>query len=164
MKSAEFDIRATDYSVTSSQIGWITESVVGANLIARSGGRIAPFTPVADDCGVDLLAMDKASGRTVALQVKAWTRGPSTDQTIQFDIRKSTFNAFSYFIGVWVPLPELEIAYAWFLPMRDVPDFARDARSHLIVRCSTGPNTRDKMSLFRMDSEGLVAAIQATLA
>ena len=149
--------------VTSSQIGWITESVVGANLIARTGGRIAPYTPAADDCGIDLLALDKASGRSVALQVKAWTGSPSSDLTVQFDTRKKTYNDFSFLVAVYVPLPNLSIEYAWFVPMPVVKELSSERAGKYIVRCSTRPKSRDAFSRFRMDVDGLIAAVLAEL-
>lgn len=149
--------------VTSSQIGWVTESVVGANLIARTDGRIAPFTPAADDCGIDLLALDKASGRSVALQVKAWTGAPSSDLTVQFDTRKKTYNDFSFLVAVYVPLPNLSIEYAWFIPMPIVKELSSERAGKYIVRCSTRPKSQDVFARFRKDADGLASAVLAEL-
>lgn len=155
--------KATGVKITSSQIGWITESVVGANLIARTGGRIAPFTPAADDCGIDLLAMDKLSGQSVALQVKAWTKTPSDDLTVQFDTRTATYNDFAFLIAVYMPLPNLSIEYAWFIPMPLVKKLSSEKSGKFIVRCSTRPKSRDAFSRFRMDVDGLTAAVLAEM-
>ena len=153
----------TGGKVTSSQIGWITESVVGVNLIARTGGRIAPFSPVADDCGIDLLALDKHAGKTIALQVKAWTGAPSSDLTVQFDTRKKTYNDFSFLVAVFMPLPNLNIEYAWFIPMPVVKELSSERAGKYIVRCSTRPKSRDVFSQFRMDADGLTSAVMSEL-
>lgn len=36
-----------------------------------SNGRLAPFVPLADDNGLDLILFDKSSGKTRAIQIKA---------------------------------------------------------------------------------------------
>lgn len=151
------------WKISTSQIGWVTESVVGASLIARTDGRIAPFTPAADDCGIDLLALDKASGRSIALQVKAWTGTPSSDLTVQFDTRKKTYNDFSFLVAVYMPLPNLSIEYAWFIPMPVVKELSSERAGKYIVRCSTRPKSRDAFSRFRMDVDGLTASVLAEL-
>lgn len=63
----------------------------------RSEGRLSPFSPVADDDGIDLLIYDKLTGRALPAQVKSRTvalkrRGKEDrGNTVHFEVRKATF-------------------------------------------------------------------------
>jgi hypothetical protein len=61
-------------SLTSTQVGLLAENLVTNALLIAFDGRLAPFRPVADDYGIDLLVYDKATGRSLPLQVKARTK------------------------------------------------------------------------------------------
>lgn len=58
---------------SSTQIGAVAENPVANALMVESAGRLSPFSPVADDDGIDLLIYDKESGRALPAQVKSRT-------------------------------------------------------------------------------------------
>ena len=148
-------------SVTSSQIGWITESVVGAALIAHSNGRISPFFPASDDHGVDLIAYGKETGRTLSLQVKAWTKAPHRSGRVQFDTRKETYlpTRNRYLAALYMPLPALAVEYVWFLPTHLLPEIATESSAKYALACSAKPHTKDRASGFRMTAAEFVSAV-----
>lgn len=50
---------------TSTQLGAIAEILIANALMVHSGGRLSPFTAMADDDGIDLLVYDKQSGQAL---------------------------------------------------------------------------------------------------
>lgn len=61
--------------LTSSQKGTISEYFVATALMTASDGRLSPFVPLSDDHGIDLIVLDKETGRSVSVQVKSWIGG-----------------------------------------------------------------------------------------
>lgn len=107
--------------VTATQLGAIGENLAANGLIVASDGRLAPFSPVADDGGIDLLVYDKVTGRAVPLQVKTRTgtlRGHP--QITHFEVRKATFTEHpeGFLLAVLFELESLEVRRAW-LPTLD---------------------------------------------
>ena len=78
--------------LTSTQKGKVNEYLVAASILLASSGRLSPFVPISDDHGIDLIALDKASQRSVCLQVKSAVANPKR-KTVQFDVQKSTYTA-----------------------------------------------------------------------
>jgi hypothetical protein len=76
--------------LTSTQKGKVNEYLVAASIMLASSGRLSPFVPISDDHGIDLIALDKASQRSVCLQVKSAVANPKR-KTVQFDVQKSTY-------------------------------------------------------------------------
>lgn len=148
-------------TVTSSQKGWITENIVAASLIMGSEGRLAPYVPLADDHGVDLLVLDKNSGQTIALQVKAWTGEPSKGGTVQFDTRKATFSAHQnlFFAMVYVPFPDTRLKYVWFVPSEGLPETANSSGEKYALTCSVKPGSSDRASRYRYPRTEFVSRI-----
>ena len=79
-------------TLTSTQKGKVTEQLVAGALLVASNSRLAPFVPLADDHGIDLIILDKLTRRTLAIQVKSAIAN-GTRGTVQFDVRKATYNA-----------------------------------------------------------------------
>jgi hypothetical protein len=52
---AGIHLLASPQRITSTQTGAVGELTIAAGLIVASDGRLAPFKPVADDDGIDLL-------------------------------------------------------------------------------------------------------------
>jgi hypothetical protein len=81
-------------SLTSTQIGLLAEDLVVNAILIASAGRFAPFRPVADDYGIDVLLYDKITGRAIPLQVKARTKtvkargGMKRGNIVHFGVRK----------------------------------------------------------------------------
>ena len=93
---------------TSTQIGAIAENLIANALMIESNGRLSPFSPVADDDGIDLLVYDKRSGRAIPVQVKSRTvalkkRGSQErGNVVHFEVRAATYRKerFAYLIAV----------------------------------------------------------------
>lgn len=79
-----------DTDLSTVQKGKVTEALVASTLTLASGGRLSPFAPLSDDCGIDLMVLDKKTHRTLALQIKSRIANPARP-TVQFNIRKASF-------------------------------------------------------------------------
>ncbi|HLO79241.1 MAG TPA: hypothetical protein VK196_22515 [Magnetospirillum sp.] len=111
-------------ALTTTQIGKIGETVVAAQLMLTSGGRLPPFLALADDDGIDLILHDKVSGRSLPIQVKGRVKRPEGGRTtFQFDVRRKTFNANdgAFLLCVLLDMTVGSIERAWLLPMADIP-------------------------------------------
>src|SRR5688500_15611879 len=84
--------------LSSTQIGAIGENLLVNAVMKASDGRLSPFQPLADDCGLDVLFFDKLTGNSVAVQLKCRTvtiKDPYTGKrgnTVHFMVRQATFN------------------------------------------------------------------------
>ena len=58
-------------TLSPTQKGRIAEMIVGAAIMHASDGRLAPFVPLADDDGLDLIRFDKLTGVTTPIRFKA---------------------------------------------------------------------------------------------
>lgn len=158
-------VKGADYmsALTTTQIAAISEGVVAAQIMAASAGRLSMFAPMADDHGIDLLIYDKLTGKTLPIQVKAWTRSPNArDGTVQFDIRASTIPTAvdGVFLVVVIPLPSLTIENAWLIPMSRLDEVATERRGKYALVPSTRSTSRDRYTPFRVaGSEALTARL-----
>ena len=138
---------------TTTQIGAIGEAVVAFGLILASDGRLAPFKPVADDDGIDLLVFDKLTKRALPVQVKCRTGVDDDDAgTVQFDVRLKTFAPDGNGLVLAVLLDGLAVRTGWLLPVLDFDRIARRTATKLVMVASTKPDSRDRFSAFRHGS------------
>jgi len=138
--------------LSSSQRGTIAEYFVATALMAASGGRLSPFVPLVDDHGVDLLVLDKETGRSVAVQVKSWVGGEaSRSQTVQFDVRKATYRESREvaLLALILDPSNLEMEASWLIPMSDVPDVSTEQAEKYALRPSRSPESRDRYVPYR---------------
>lgn len=142
-----------DYGLTSTQIGAIGESVVAIGLTLASRGRLAPFSPFADDDGIDLLIYDKETKRAIPIQVKSRTKFDNDKaQTVQFDVQKSTFTDKGGSHLLAVLLDGANLVCAWLVPMNEMVDTARDGGNKLIIVPSAKPTSNDRFTPYRRHS------------
>src|SRR6266568_8978480 len=112
---------------SSTQVGAVAENLVANALIVASKGALAPFAPVADDEGIDLLAYHKPTGRVVPLQVKARTltlKRPGTQKRgnlVHFEIRKVVLarNRRTYLLAVLLDEGATHIEASWLMPLSE---------------------------------------------
>lgn len=153
--------------LSTSQKGKIAELFVASALMAGSGGRLSPFVPLVDDHGVDLVVVDKETGGSVAVQVKAWMAGAGSGRrTAQFDVRKATFGGGEGSVVVAVILDPSSMAMeaAWLIPMSDVPEVAVDQPSKFALSPSRSATSRDAYSGYRHpDAVSLAEALSAMI-
>ena len=150
------ELLAQDYRLTSTQIGAIGESLVAAGLMAASGGRLAPFKPLADDDGIDLLLFDKLAGTAIPLQVKSRTGFDDPKaQTVQFDIQQSTFAERGY--SLLALLNGTAVRKVWLIPGERLAEVARRKAGKFVVVACAKAGSNDRYREFRHDSLEVVA-------
>lgn len=147
---------AQDYCLTSTQIGAIGESLVAAGLMVASGGRLAPFKPLADDDGIDLLLFDKLTGTAIPLQVKSRT-GLDRGGTVQFDVRLKTFTPARRGYLLAALMDGVTVRAAWLIPAKELAVLAKPAPGKLVVIASPRPVARDKYRPYRHENLNPVA-------
>lgn len=149
---------------TSTQIGAVAVNLVANALILDSQGDLAPFHPVADDEGIDLLVYHKPSGRVLPVQVKARTvtlKRSGTQQrgnTVHFEVRKVVVerNHRTYLLCVLLGERATRIETAWLLPLSQVPAVAAVRTKKYVIRANRNPASTDRCSQFRCDNSNEV--------
>lgn len=153
--------------LTSTQRGKIAELHVATALMAQSSGRLSSFGPISDDHGIDLIALDKVSGRALPIQVKSWFLSPDRPvRTVQFDLQKSTFhNATTGVVVCLVMDPEtLTMQVGWVFPVAAVASLATDRGGKFVFAPSRMEGARDRYAGHRHgDLASLTAEIERLL-
>lgn len=148
--------------LTSTQKGKVTEQLVASALLIASNGRLAPFVPLADDHGLDLIVLDKKTRRMIAIQVKSAIANESRG-TVQFDVRKQTFNVTKgeYLMLVVFEPERMALAASWLIPMDKVPDVSTEQAEKYALVPSLKAISKDRCRAFRHDDiRSLVDAIE----
>jgi len=140
-----------DFEFTTTQRGAIAESIVAIELMMGSGGRLAPFKPLADDDGLDLLVYDKLTGKSAPLQIKS-RFGIDKGGTVEFNIRLSTWRADPAARLLCVLMEEKKIAAAWLIPIHELEDVATLKGDKFVVTPSPKKTSRDKYCGYRVDN------------
>lgn len=151
--------------LSSTQKGKVTEHLVASALLIASNGRLAPFVPLADDHGLDLIVLDKITRRSIAIQVKSAIASASRD-TVQFDLRKQTYSAgeSEFLLMVIFDPARMALAASWLIPMAMVPEVSTEQAEKFALVPSLKPTAKDRCRPFRHDdAHALVAAIQKNL-
>lgn len=158
-------IQIPEFSLSSTQIGKIAESLVAAQLMMASNGRLSPFAPLADDDGTDLVVVDKLTGLQSRIQVKCRQASRNAPPgTVQFDVRKKTFSATrdNYLLYVLLdPDPGL-LWRAWLIPAVDLQNVAMDKNNKFVITPNPSPSSTDKYSSYRCADLGEVATLLAS--
>ncbi len=130
--------------LTSTQKGKVTEQMVASAFLIASEGRLAPFVPLADDHGLDLIVLDKLTRRSVAIQVKSAIANASRD-TVQFDVRKQTFSEAEgeYLLMVVFDPARMALAASWLIPMASGSPRSRPSRPEKFALRPQSPQGRD---------------------
>ena len=153
--------------LTTSQKGAISEYFVATALRAASDGRLSPFVPLSDDHGIDLIVLDKKTGRSVSVQVKSWIGGAAPSRrTVQFDVRKATYRADGGAVLLAVVLRPTPISMeaCWLIPMSEVPRLAVERPEKYALSPSRAADSNDRYSPYRhADVPSLVAALIGVL-
>lgn len=147
--------------LTSTQKGKVTEQLVASALLIASNGRLAPFVPLADDHGLDLIILGKKTRRTIAIQVKSAIANASRG-TVQFDVRKQTFTVTKdeYLMLVIFEPERMAFASSWLIPMDKVPEVSTEQQEKFVLVPSLKPTSQDRCRPFRHnDIRSLVDAI-----
>jgi hypothetical protein len=113
-------------NITSTQKGVIAEHIVANELMIETDGRFSPFSPLADDEGIDLLIYDKKTGKALPIQIKSRTGGiikkGKESNTIHFEIRTVSLKnkKYAYFLAVLLTKDIRSVERAWLIPMKDI--------------------------------------------
>lgn len=140
---------------TSTQIGKACETLVACSLMLASKGRLTPFMPLADDDGLDLLLLDKLTGRTIPVQVKGRTGIDAAGHgTVQFDVGKKTFSTHygSVLVAALIDVENVSIGQSWLVPMDRLQDVTNDKGQVYAMRPSTLPASKDKCRRYRRET------------
>ena len=151
--------------LTSTQKGKVTEQLVASALLIASNGRLAPFVPLADDHGLDLIVLDKVTRRSIAIQVKSAIAN-AKHGTIAFDVRKPTFSANKgeYLLLVVFEPERMALAASWLIPMDTVPSVSTQKLDKFALVPSIKSTAKDRCRPYRHDNvHALVTAIQKEL-
>ncbi|MFC2950586.1 hypothetical protein ACFOOP_01505 [Marinicaulis aureus] len=138
-----------EFAFTTTQRGAVAESLVAVELMIGSGGRLAPFKPLADDDGLDLLVYDKATGRATPLQIKA-RFGVDAGGTVEFNVRSTTWRADPSAKLLCVLMDDRAIAAAWIIPMDELENIANLKRGKYVLTPSPKEASRDKYAKYRV--------------
>jgi len=153
--------------LTSTQRGKIAELHVATALMAQSSGRLSSFGPISDDHGIDLIALDKMTGRALPIQVKSWFLSADRPvRTVQFDLQKSTFhNAKTGAVVCVVMNPDtLTMQIGWVFPVMEVASLATDRRDKFVFAPSRMEGAKDRYAGHRhSDLASLTAEIERLL-
>lgn len=153
--------------LTTTQRGKIAELHVATALMAQSAGRLPPFEPMSDDHGIDLVVLDKVTGRALPIQVKAWFLMPDRrGNTVQFDVRKATHSSDQLGVVICVVLdPEtLQIKVSWVIPINKISTVGTDRPEKYALAPSILESSDDKYTSYRQHSlAGLEAAVTRIL-
>jgi hypothetical protein len=156
--------------LSSTQIGAIGENLLINAVMKASDGRLTPFQPLADDCGLDVLFFDKLTGHSVAIQLKCRTvtvRDPYTGKrtnSVHFHVRKATFNEArrAYLVAALFNEELTHFVATWFIPMGLLPSVSKDIGGKLAIRPSKSGTSADRFSPYRcMTPEELAQRIVA---
>lgn len=150
-----------DFKLSTTQIGRIAESLVASTLILASGGRLSPFTALSDDCGVDLVVLDKMTSRTLCIQVKCRSENDRR-RSVQYGVRKASFRSDTqrYLLAFPFNPKNPALTQSWFIPMVRLPEVAVEKKDRYAISPSTAAGSRDRCSKYRRDHvSDLVAAI-----
>lgn len=143
------------------QKGKAVEALVASTLILASEGRLSPYVPVSDDCGIDLLVFDKITHRILPIQIKARIANPSR-QTVQFNVGKATLADLPnrFLLGVLLDPESISMTASWLIPMARLSEVSTEKPDMYSVKPSFSADTRDRCRTYRLDTASeLTAAI-----
>ena len=151
-------------TLTSTQIGLLAENLVINTLLIESHGRFAPFRPVADDCGIDVLVYDKVSGRAIPLQLKGRTKTlkkaghEERGDTVHFEVRKVALREkrHTQLLAVLLNEEMTRIETAWLIPLADFELLGTPKPEKIVIRPSRSPMTQDRFSQYRLSKQSSV--------
>lgn len=146
------------------QKGKIAETLVASTLTLSSSGRLTTFVPLSDDCGIDLIVVDKETGRSLCIQVKSRIENPQRP-TVQFGVGKSSFRADPnrYLLGVLFNPENPALTTSWLIPMTRVPALSVQKSGIYAVSPAVASTSNDRYRDFRIDSarELTIAILEA---
>jgi hypothetical protein len=135
--------------------------IVGAAIMHASDGRLAPFVPLADDDGLDLILFDKLSGVTTPVQVKArfsTFRGETCEFNVSTTACKTHYHCF--LLAVYINPRSMAFEGAWLVPMSALPAVAPVEDGRYVLRASMTEKSNDAVAPYRHYSiDTIVSAI-----
>lgn len=147
--------------LTSTQKGTVNEYLVAASIMLASSGRLSPFVPLSDDHGIDLIALDKASHRSVCLQVKSAVANAKR-KTVQFDVQKTTFKPVPglLLLAILFEPATVSVGTSWLIPMAEVPNVSVDQADKYALTPSMVAESKNRYQRYRHEGpQSLVAAL-----
>ena len=124
--------------------------------VGAGGHLIVRFdAPVTDDpvnpYGIDLLIYDKVTKRALPLQIKNRAKFDNAKaQTVQFDVRKSTFSERGGSHLLAVLLDKSKFVCGWLVPMSDLQNVARANRAKFSAIAKNKPDCWYRQAAYNM--------------
>lgn len=148
----------SDLDLSSVQKGKVTEALVASTLVLGSIGRLSPFVPISDDCGIDLIVLDKQTHRRLPIQIKSRIANPARN-TVQFNIRKASFSDIADRLLLCVLFDPLTIALtaSWLIPMSRIRDISQEKPDRYTLSPNILVESRDRYREFRINTAGDLA-------
>jgi hypothetical protein len=143
--------------LTSTQIGKVGETIVAAQLMLTTKGRLSPFLPIADDGGIDLLVYDKATRRSLAVQVKdRLNMGAVGSRPVQFDVRRATFleGQDSFLLAILLDIGRGEVQRAWLIPTSELAKVSQSDAETFSITPSPSDTSKDRYTPYRCHAMG----------
>ena len=153
-------------ALSSIQKGNVIESQVANMLMLVSDGELAPFVPIVDDAGVDLIVTAKGGFETLFLQVKSrFVTNARIQNRLDFQVRKDSFvpSPQMKLLCVYFDQVKGEIDTIWLIPSVDVDRLAVENKDAYRIIASRNPKSSDKWAEFRVTPKELVHRLRAQL-
>jgi len=150
-----------EFELSTTQKGKLGEALVASTLMLASNGRLSPFTPLSDDCGVDLIVLDKKTSRTLQIQVKCRSEKERPNRAL-FGVRKASMRngPECYLLAFFFNSKNPALTQSWFMPMPEVRTLGVDKPDEYSIAPSSALNSQDRYVEYRRENVGeLVAAI-----
>ncbi|MDQ8699208.1 hypothetical protein [Hyphomicrobium sp. LHD-15] len=135
------------------QKGKVTEALVASMLVLGSIGRLSPFVPISDDCGIDLIVLDKQTQGKLPIQIKSRIANPARN-TVQFNIRKASVGELGNRLLLCVLFdPEtIALTASWLIPMSRIRDLSQEKRDKYTLSPNILVGSRDRYQSFRVNT------------
>ena len=149
-------------ALTSTQIGKIGENLLMNSVMTESEGRLSPFSPIADDDGLDILFFDKQTGGSIALQLKCRNRTNPNKPQIYFKLRKATFNGSrnTFLVAALFNSDRTKFECMWLIPMSHFNKSKNGKSNSHSFKASIALDSKDKFLEYRyLEPKKLAAKI-----
>jgi hypothetical protein len=153
---------------SSGRVGTAVELLVAGRCLLGARGRLNVSQTLVDDEGVDLTFHPRGGGRPLAVQVKGRTTDSSQHARGRFlaEVGQSTFEArddLDMLFALADP-DASDLVWCWLVPSPAFADLARPTSTgRLRFVASVKDTTADKWSRWRLEPDGLAAAVLARL-
>ena len=153
-------------ALTSVQKGNVIESQIATLLMLISDGELAPYRPLVDDDGIDLIVGARGGLETVFMQIKSrFITNARYKNRLDFSVKQNTLSSSRRMLVLCVYYDQLDgrIDTMWLIPASVVIQNAISVKSGFRIVASRNVTSADKWSQFKVTPTQLVNALQTRL-